>query len=133
LRFWRNGEGVWEKTMLILVVEDDLVVRELLEVQLEEDGYEVIEAESGEEAVALLDKHKDARGVVTDVRLGGKLKLTGWDVARYARNLNPDMAVVYISGDSWVNWAAQGVPKSVMVVKPFAMSRISTALANLLN
>jgi two-component system, OmpR family, response regulator len=38
-----------------------------------------------------------------------------------------------MSGDSAVNWAVEGVPNSIMVVKPFAMSKVSTALAGLLN
>jgi CheY-like chemotaxis protein len=122
-----------ENALLILVAEDEPSIRELLNATLEEDGYAVVLAENGEEAVALLDKHKDARALITDVRLGGKRKLTGWDVARHARELNPDIAVVYMSGDSAAEWTAQGVPKSVMVVKPFAMSQISTAIANLLN
>ena len=122
-----------EHAVLILVVEDEPVVRELLSASLEDDGYSVLSAESGEEAVALLDEHTDARGLVTDVRLGGKRKLTGWDVARRARELNPDIAVVYMSGDSGVDWTAQGVPKSVMIAKPFAMSQITTAIAQLLN
>jgi DNA-binding NtrC family response regulator len=122
-----------KNAVLILVAEDEQVIRELLGATLEEDGYKVVLAESGEQAVALLENQKDARGLITDVRLGGKRKLTGWDVARHARELNPDMAVVYLSGDSGVDWAVQGVPKSVMVPKPFAMSQVSTALANLLN
>ena len=122
-----------ENAALILVVEDEQIIREVVGTALEDDGYNVIVAETGEEAVPLLDNYKDARGVITDVRLGGKRKLTGWDVARYARELNPDIAVVYVSGDSGVDWAAQGVPKSVMVAKPFAITQISTALANLLN
>jgi CheY-like chemotaxis protein len=122
-----------QNALLILVAEDEKVIRELLGVTLEDDGYEVVLADSGEEAVELLDARKDARGLVTDVRLGGKRALTGWDVARHARELNPDIAVVYLSGDSSADWSVQGVPKSVMVPKPFAMSQISTALANLLN
>jgi DNA-binding NtrC family response regulator len=118
---------------LVFVVEDEKIIRELLGVAFQEDGYDVVLAETGEAAIALLDKHKDARGVITDVRLGGRRKLTGWDVARHARELNPDIAVVYMSGDSGIDWTAQGVPKSVMVVKPFAISQISTALASLLN
>lgn len=81
----------------------------------------------------MLDKHTEARAVITDIRLGGKRKLTGWDVARHAREQNTEIAVIYMSGDSGVDWSAQGVPNSVLVVKPFAMSQISTALANLLN
>jgi hypothetical protein len=49
------------------------------------------------------------------------------------RELNPDIAVVYMSADSGADWTAQGVPKSILVAKPFAISQISTALANLLN
>jgi len=122
-----------ENAVLILVAEDEQVIRELLGVTLEEDGYTVVLAKSGEEAVELLDKGTDAKGLVTDVSLGGKRALTGWDLARHARELNPDIAIVYLSGDSSVDWPVQGVPKSVMVSKPFAMSQISTALATLLN
>ena len=122
-----------KNAVLILVVEDEKLVRELLQTELDDSGYKVVEAESGEEAVSWLDKHKKARGVVTDVRLGGKRGLTGWDVARHAREINPNIAVVYMSGDSGADWTAQGVPKSVMIAKPFAMSQVSTALASLLN
>lgn len=122
-----------ENAALILVVEDEELILEMLRATLVDDGYEVLLAESGEDAIKLLNKHKGARGVITDVRLGGKRKLSGWDVARQARELNPDIAVVYMSGDSAADWTAQGVPKSIMVVKPFAMSQISTALASLLN
>jgi CheY-like chemotaxis protein len=122
-----------ENAVLVLIVEDERVIRELLGVALEDSGYSTLLASSGEEAVDLLDKHREARGVITDVRLGGTRKLTGWDVARRARELNPDIAIVYMSGDSGIDWTAQGVPKSVMVVKPFAMSQITTAVANLLN
>ena len=122
-----------ENAVLILVVDDEKLVRELLKTELEESGYKFIEAESGEEAVAWLDKHKSVRGLVTDVKLGGKRELTGWDVARHAREINPDIAVVYMSGDSAADWMAVGVPKSVMVAKPLAMSQISTAMASLLN
>lgn len=131
--FWPKWGYALKNAALILVVEDELAIRNLLEAALEDDGYEVLLAESGEEAIALLGKHKDARGLITDVRLGGKRTMSGWEVARHARELNPDIAVVYMSGDSSADWTAQGVPKSVMVPKPFAMSQISTAIASLLN
>jgi len=122
-----------ENAVLILVVEDEPGVRELVKEQLEDEGYEIVEAESGKAAFGLLDKQKGARGLITDIRLGGRDELTGWDVARHARELNPDIAVVYMSADSGVDWTVNGVPKSVLVTKPFVMSQISTALANLLN
>jgi CheY-like chemotaxis protein len=122
-----------EEAVLILVVEDEPSVRELLGFELIDNGYSVVEADGAEEAIRLLDKHANARGLVTDVKLGGRTHLTGWDVARHAGEVNPDIAVIYVSGDSGADWAAQGVPKSVMITKPFVMSQVTTALANMLN
>jgi CheY-like chemotaxis protein len=75
-----------ENAALILVVEGEPIVRESVREQLEDQGYEIVEADSGEEAVTLLDKHREARGVIADGRLGGRHKLTGWDVARHVGN-----------------------------------------------
>ena len=123
-----------ENAVLIAVVDDEKAIRDVLEAALEDAGYSVALAGSGEEAIALLDKRTEPRGLITDVRLGrGKSKLSGWDVARRARELNPAIAVVYMTGDSSADWTAQGVPKSVMVEKPFAISQIVTAVAQLLN
>jgi CheY-like chemotaxis protein len=122
-----------ESAALILVVEDEDAIRDLLQTALEDDGYKVLLAGSGEEAIKLLKKHKTAKGLVTDIRLGSERKMTGWEIARQARELNPEIAVVYMSGDSAADWSVDGVPKSVMVPKPFALSQISTALATLLN
>jgi CheY-like chemotaxis protein len=68
---------------------------------------------------------------VTDISLGAKG--TGWEVARRARELNPNLAVVYMSGDSAAEWHAQGVPQSVMVPKPFAPTQVVVAVASLAN
>lgn len=57
-----------DNAVLILVAEDERVIRELLDAALEDDGYQVVLAATGEEAIALLDKHTKARAVITDVR-----------------------------------------------------------------
>jgi FixJ family two-component response regulator len=49
-------------------------------------------------------------GIITDIRLGSSPD--GWEVARIAREIDPEMAVVYISGHGGVQWASQGVPGS---------------------
>jgi DNA-binding response OmpR family regulator len=59
--------------------------------------------------------------------------LKGWDVARHARERNPQIAVVYVTGDSAAEWAAQGVPKSQLVPKPFAAAQLVAAVTALLN
>ena len=71
------------------------------------------------------------RAVITDIRLGAGPD--GWAVARRARELVPNMPVVYMSGDSAPEWSSKGVPNSLMVAKPFAPAQIITAVSTLLN
>ena len=68
---------------------------------------------------------------MTDIALRGKID--GWDVARRAREIDPDFPVVYISGAGGGDWPSRGVPESVMLEKPFAPAQLITAIANLLN
>ena len=116
---------------MLLLVEDELLVAMPVTLALSDEGHEVLQACSGEEAVALLqERHHQIIGLISDVRLGGAV--TGWDVARRARELNPELPVIYVSGDSWKEWTVNGVPGSVMVEKPFTLADIVSAMANLI-
>jgi CheY-like chemotaxis protein len=68
--------------------------------------------------------------LVTDIELGGRL--TGWDVAQRARELKPDLPVIYMTGNSGDEWASRGVPNSVLITKPFAPAQIVTAVSQAL-
>jgi DNA-binding response OmpR family regulator len=59
--------------------------------------------------------------------------VTGWEVAKRARELHPDLPIVYTSGGGVDEWSVKGVPNSVMIGKPFAAAQVVTALAQLLN
>jgi DNA-binding NtrC family response regulator len=119
-------------SILLLLVEDEELIRDLLDHAMTDAGFGLVMARSGAEALAELDANAARfRAVVTDIRLGAGPD--GWEVARHARELVPEMPVVYMSGDSAANWAAQGVPHSVMVPKPFAVAQITTAVSTLLN
>ncbi len=116
----------------VLVVDNEALILDLLVTALEDGGYEVVQARSGHDALAILDEHAGVfGGVVTDVNLGGGS--TGWDVARRARELNPGLPIVYISGNSAHEWRAQGVPRSVLLSKPFALADVVVALASARN
>ena len=92
----------------------------------------MVTAIDGAEAIAALDeKNNKLAGLITDIRMGGGI--TGWDVARHARELAPTFPVVYMSGDSAGDWAAQGVPNSAILQKPFAVAQLVTAISHLLN
>jgi DNA-binding response OmpR family regulator len=116
----------------ILVVEDDQLIQAMVEEALSEGGFESVLTASGEEAIALLQGNKSRyRAVVTDINLLGKPD--GWEVGRTARELDPTMPVVYMTGTHGEEWASKGVPNSVLLAKPFAPAQIVTAISQLLN
>jgi CheY-like chemotaxis protein len=117
---------------IILVVEDDQLIRSLVEETLSDGGFENAIAASGEEAVTLLQGHKGKySALVTDINLRGKMD--GWEVAQHAREIEPDFPVVYMSGAAAADWTSKGVPNSVMLAKPVAPAQLLTAVSNLLN
>jgi DNA-binding response OmpR family regulator len=77
------------------------------------------------------DNSPPIRAIVTDVDLG--TKVSGWDVAHRARELYPNIHIVYMTGGSADDWSANGVPNSILIAKPFAPAQIVTAVSHLLN
>lgn len=115
----------------VLYVEDEVLIQQLVEITLQDAGYAVLLASNGREGMAALsDRTDEIIGLITDITLGDS---TGWEVARHARELNPDLPVIYVSGRDGHEWAAQGVPQSVMISKPFAPMQIVVAISSLLN
>ena len=114
----------------ILVVEDELLISLELVDALEAGGFTTAQSENGSSAIEHIDCCDELHGLITDIRLGNGP--TGWDVARHARQKFPDIAVVYMSGDSAAEWPVEGVPKSIMLQKPFASAQLMTAISNLL-
>jgi CheY-like chemotaxis protein len=122
-----------ENLPVILVVEDDDIIQNVVAEAMAEGGFEIVIASSGERAMELLDRSEGKfRALVTDVDLG-RDKLSGWEVARHAREINPDFPIVYMSGGSAEDWASKGVPHSIMLAKPFAPAQLVTAVSQLLN
>jgi CheY-like chemotaxis protein len=133
----RNGAAIpgsraLEDLIVILVVEDDQMVQSLVEDALTEGGFEPAIAASGEEAVTLLRGNKSKyRALVTDINLRGRMG--GWEVAKHAREIDPEFPIVYMTGASADEWGSQGVPNSILLTKPFAPAQLVTAVSQLLN
>lgn len=116
----------------LLVAEDEYLIAEDLREHLVEAGYEVLVASNGTEAADTLEgNYTRLRGLITDIRLG--IGADGWTLAHRGRELIRQLAVVYITGDSAHEWAANGVPKSILIQKPFVTAQVTTGIANLLN
>lgn len=128
-----RGVMVLEDSLLILVVEDDQAVQSLVEEALSDGGFEPAIASSGEEAVTLLKEGKSKyRALVTDINLG-RGRMDGWEIAKHAREIDPEFPIVYMTGDSADEWASKGVPNSMLLTKPFAPAQLVTAVSQLLN
>jgi DNA-binding NtrC family response regulator len=116
---------------VLLVVEDEVLILMSLQEDLSAAGFEVVTASSGNEAMAKLDNSvKSFRAVITDIRLGHGPD--GWAVAKHARELVPDMPIIYATGDSAWDWPSMGVPKSLLITKPYAAPQIITAVTQLM-
>lgn len=82
---------------IALVVEDDVMQREMLCVLLEESGYQVIQCESAEAAERVLDTSAGTLCLMlTDVQLAGRMN--GVELAHVAKGRNPRLDVVVTSG-----------------------------------
>jgi len=114
-----QGEGV------VLLVEDEAPVRAFAARALRLRGYTVLEAESAEDALAMLeDSDLRVDVFVTDVVMPG---MDGPSWVRKARKDRPDVRVVFVSGyaEGAFGEAAPEVPNSVFLPKPFSLTQLA--------
>ena len=100
--------------LTVLVVEDDWFVREDMVLGLQQEGWIVLEADTGVGALKLLQETATIDLLVTDIRLADDM--TGWDVAEAVRASRPKIAVIYTSGNP--DDSGRRVPESVFLNKP---------------
>jgi CheY-like chemotaxis protein len=116
---------------MVLLVEDEPLILLVAQDALEAGGYTVLPVQLASEALEVLDSRiAELSGLVTDIRLPGGSD--GWRIARHARELKPDLPVVYTTSDSAADWPAKGVPNSVVVQKPYAGAQLLTAISTLM-
>lgn len=78
----------------ILLVDDDLELRDVVVAILAEPGYTVLTASDGYEALRILvDRSVDL--MITDVKMPG---ISGFELARQAKLMRPNLHVIYVSG-----------------------------------
>lgn len=122
------GGAVSEPKPQLLIVDDEPLILMMLVDAFEEAGFVITASSNGEDAIKQLELWNFA-AVVTDIRLGAGP--SGWDVARVARQRDPSILVIYMTGDSGADWVSEGISKSVIVQKPFSLTRMLNAVADL--
>jgi CheY-like chemotaxis protein len=121
-----------EAELVVLIVEDEPIVQILLDDTLVEAGFTVAKASNGDDAIKTLNEQaSQIRALITDINLGSAT--TGWDVARHARKIIHDLPVIFTTTANAADWTSLGVPKSLLITKPYSPSQIVTAVSQLLN
>jgi two-component system, OmpR family, response regulator len=114
---------------MILVVEDEAIVRELLETELRDAGYRVLSVDTGEKALAILqDRTNDIDWLFTDIRLPGFID--GWRVADEFRLTHPFRPVIYATAHA-PEQARQQLQGSYFFRKPYRPAQIVAAFRRL--
>lgn len=99
---------------VVLVVEDEWLVRMEMADSLEASGWTVLEASTGEAGLRFLEHLPHVDLIVTDIRLPGDV--SGWDVAEAFHTADNAVAVIYCSGNPAD--ANRILPGSVFLSKP---------------
>ncbi|PJG84850.1 hybrid sensor histidine kinase/response regulator [Conservatibacter flavescens] len=115
------------KPCSLLLVEDQATLRETLVEQLSSVGYNVIDVNSGERAIAFLEKsgrHIDY--LLSDIVLSNKM--SGLDVAHFAKQHFPNIKILLMTGNHTNNLASQPYP---VLNKPFKLEVLAQTLGSI--
>ncbi|MCO6419525.1 response regulator [Siccirubricoccus sp. KC 17139] len=119
-----------KKLPVLLVVEDDVLVRLTLVDALSDDGFDVLDAADAHEAMQLISKRMDISALLTDINLpGGE---DGFALARAVRQVRPELPVIYASGRYAGVPEAQTVGGARFLAKPFSPTLATEAIRELL-
>lgn len=123
-----------EGTEVILLVEDEDVFRKYACAYLKSEGYSVLEASNGGDALEICRSYNGPIHVlITDIVMLG---MGGAELARAVLKLRPALAVIFISGyavSGYVDRALTETSGSTFVQKPFSFDVLNRALKSLLD
>ena len=113
-----------------LIVDDEPRLRQVFMHLMRNDGFDCLEAENGEQAIALLERHQVTL-VMSDLRMP---KLDGIELLREIRARWPDTAVVMITAVADVEVAVSCLAVGAMdyLTKPFHLEEVRARVAQAL-
>lgn len=114
-------------TRTALLVEDEFLLLEATRDDLEELGLQTLCAHNCDAGWETLKSREDIDILITDIRTPGRLD--GWQLARDARGLRPELPVIYVSGYSAEQ--PQRLERSILLPKPYRFTDLTTALQSL--
>ena len=116
------------KRPVVLVVEDEFLIRMHAAEMIEEAGFEVLEASNADEAVVILEARLDVAVVFTDIQMPGSMD--GLKLAIAVRDRWPPIRIVTTSG--FVDVRTEDLPEGMRFLsKPYSPAQIIGALHEL--
>lgn len=110
----------------VLVVDDDEVSRNLLSEVLSKDGFEVILAQSGEEAISILDRGSIPL-ILSDIRM---LEVSGLELLKVVKRISPESVVTLMTGFGSMEGALEAIREGAFdyISKPFKLEDLRNLL-----
>lgn len=120
-----------EEGQLVLVVDDEAPIREMERRILEKQGYRVIEAPGGEQAIAALQDGRPLDLLIADLDMPG---VAGEEMVRRIRTVRPDLKVLYVTAhiDRLLDVRAMLWEGEAFLDKPFTTNGLLEAVSLLL-
>jgi PAS domain S-box-containing protein len=117
---------------VVLVAEDDNLVRRVTVARLRTLGYAVLEAGDGPSALALLEERQDIALLFTDMVMPGGM--TGADLANLARTIKPELKILFTSGYAEPDLVREADSMSgTWLKKPYTAAELARRVDSLLN
>ncbi|MFK4134579.1 ATP-binding protein [Pseudomonas luteola] len=115
---------------IVLVVEDEAVVRSLIVEVLDELGYRALQAADAQEAIPLLESDQRIDLMISDVGLPG---MNGRQLADFARLSRPNLKVLFATGYAeGSNVSGYLAPNMEIITKPFAIEALASKIKEIL-
>ena len=115
----------------ILVLEDEIGIRSFVSINLKRDGYEVIEAGTGSEAIEKLNSEKNISVALLDIMLPD---MSGIDVCKYIRENYDNIGVIMLTAKSQEEDKIEGFVSGAddYIIKPFSIKELLVRVAALI-
>jgi CheY-like chemotaxis protein len=124
------GRAVSDQSAVVLVVEDEQLIRMSAMDMVQEAGFEAIPASDADEAIRILESRNDIRAVFTDVQMPGSMD--GLRLARVVRSRWPPVALIVTSGRT--NVVESDLPSGGRFLrKPYELTHVEGALRQLIH
>ena len=113
--------------LTVLIVEDEPLVLDMISQELTDQGFAVLEADTAEAALSIIESGQPIDVLFTDIRLPGEMD--GWRLAAIVRESKPQLPVIYATG--YTVERSDQVPGSVFLKKPYRPSAIADTIRTL--